>query len=171
VHITHTFGATMTTSMPAQSAVERPPEFARAPAGEDLSNLQVAYAALNDGNLTPIVDLLDPQVYLRGPEHGHLWWQTHRTWNGPAEVGAELAQRGFSPDPRPDRSETTVGTPTRVGSCFIVGCRIATPGTPRGGPRRHVDFHEVVTMRAGMIIRLADYRSPAAARRTAAATW
>ncbi len=141
------------------------------PLSEDLSNLRVAYAALSDGNLTPITDLLDPQVHLRGPEHGHLWWARRRTWNGPAEVRSELAQRGFSPDPSPGQIETSVGTPTPVGSRFIVGCRIAAPGTPHGGPRRHVDFHEVVTMRAGMIVRLADYRSPAAARRAAAATW
>jgi hypothetical protein len=161
----------MTTPTPAQPSVERLSDLAEAPLGEDLSNLQLAYAALNDGNLTPIVDLLDPQVHLRGPEHGHLWWQTHRTWNGPAEVGAELARRGFSPDPVPGQAEACVGTPTPIGSRFIVECRIATPATPQGGPRRHVDFHEVVTMRAGMIVRLADYRSPTAARRAAAATW
>ncbi len=144
---------------------------AEAPPSEGLSSLRVAYAALSDGNLTPITDLLDPQVHLRGPEHGHLWWQTRRTWNGPEEVGAELARRGFSPDPPSGESETSVGTPTAAGSRFIVGCRIATPGTPQGGPRRHVDFHEVVTMRAGMIVRLADYRSPTVARRAAAAAW
>lgn len=154
-----------------QPPVERLPDPNRAPRSRDLSNLEAAYAALNDGNLAPIVDLLAPQVHLRGPEHGHLWWQTHRTWNGPADVGAELAQRGFSADPPPGQVEACVGTPTPIGSHFIVGCRIATPGTPQGGPRRHVNFQEVVTMRAGMIVRLADYRSRTTARRAAVATW
>ena len=161
----------MTTSTPAQPSVERPSDFAGVPPGEDLSNLEIAFAALNAGNLTPIVDLLDPQVHLRGPEHGHLWWQTNRTWNGPAEVGAELARWGFSPRPLPGQAEACVGPPTPIGTRFIVRCRLTTPVTPPDGAGHHIDFHEVVTMRAGMIVRLADYRSPTAARRAAAATW
>ena len=154
----------------ARPSVEQRPDSARAPRVEDLSSLRVAYGALNDGDLTLIVDLLDPQVHLRGPEQGHLWWQTHRTWNGPAEVHAELAQRGFSPDPLPGQLEARVGTPTPVGSRFIVECRITTAETGADRAGRHIDFHEVVTMRAGMIVRLADYRSPGTARRAAVAT-
>ena len=160
----------MTPSTPSKPAVEPLSEFAGAPVDEDLSILQVAYAALNGGNLAPIVDLLDAQVHLRGPEHGRLWWQAHRTWNGPAEVSAELARRGFSPDSLPGQVDACVGTPAPIGRRFIVDCRITTPGSPQGGRRRHVDFHEVVTMRAGRIVRLADYRSSTAARRAAAAT-
>lgn len=161
----------MTTSTPPQPSAGGVPGSTRTRQDEDLSNLQAAYAALNHGNREPIVDLLDPQVHLRGREHGHLWWQTHRTWNGPAEVRAELARRGFSPDPMPNQIEACVGAPTAVGSHFIVECRTTRPATPESETGRHVDFHEVVTMRAGMIVRLADYRSQATARSAAAATW
>ena len=161
----------MTAPTPAQPLAERLPDSARARLDKDLSSLHAAYAALNERNYTPIVDLLDPQVHLRGPEHGHLWWQTHRTWNGPGEVRAELARRGFSPDPLVSHIEARVGRPTPVGTHFIVECRITRPGTTQSGPGRHVDFHEVVTMRAGKIVRLADYRSQQAARSAAAAMW
>ena len=57
------------------------------PPGEELSNLCAAYAALDEGDPGPIVDLLDPQVHLRGPEHGHLWGNLIAPGTGPQRCG------------------------------------------------------------------------------------
>lgn len=142
--------------------------------GQDLSNLRAAYAALDEGETGPIVDLLDPQVHLSGPEHGHLWWRSHRTWNGPAEVQAELARTAVATsgasqgEPRGCRGETTP-----IGGRFITEWRVVVPpgGTPETDRGRHGDFHEVVTFRDGKIVRLADYRSLATARAVATAAY
>ena len=102
--------------------------------GQDLSNLRAVYAALDEGDTGPMVDLLDPQVHLSGPEHGHLWWRSHCPWNGPAEVQAELARTAVATsgatqgEPRGCRGETTP-----IGGRFITECRVVVPpgGTPQ----------------------------------------
>ena len=149
----------MNTPTPAQPASNGLPDRPAAGPDVDLSNLKAAYAALNEGNRAPIVDLLDPQVHMRGPENGHLWWRTHRTWNGPGEVGAELTRRSL-PDPRQSPIEARMREPTPIGSRFLVEYHTAaTLETIQTGHGRDVDFYEVITMRGGKIVLLADYRS------------
>jgi hypothetical protein len=153
-----------------------------------LTNLRIAYAALNDGDLAPIVAMLDQQVHLSGAEHGHLWWTSHRTWNGPAEVRAELLRRSSldsSPRTKPPASGAAwafhrhtgsaapdaakpvrAGEPSPMGRRFIVTYHAVIPPahTPdRDQRHQRAAFHEVITIRAGKIVLLADYRS----RRTA----
>jgi ketosteroid isomerase-like protein len=136
---------------------------------DDLAHLRTAYAAINDGDLGPIAGLLDADVHLRGADHGRLWWKTHRTWNGPGEVTSELARRCASPDSPTTRTQTCAGEPTPMGGRFIVEYQTPARGPAGPGHGDNVDFHEVVTMRAGKIMRLADYRSKTAARVAAVA--
>ena len=163
----------MTTPTSSQPSVDRQAGVASEQTCEELSNLRTAYAALNDGNLEPIVDLLDPQVHLRGPEHGHLWWKSHRTWNGPADVEAALAPRRSSAGTPP--RQIHAGEPTPMGSHFMVECHLVPPAdTPDTTPDEHGrdgDFHEVVTIRDGKIVRFADYRSRTTARAAATSTY
>jgi ketosteroid isomerase-like protein len=162
--------ATPTTSQPF---VDHPADVASEQAREDLANLRAAYAALNDGNLGPITALLDRQVHLRGPEHGHLWWKSHRTWNGPADVEAALApQRSSSDTPR---RQIHAGEPTRISGRFMVECHLIPPDdtsdTTRDEHGRDGAFYEVVTIRDGKIVRFADYRSRTIARGAATANY
>lgn len=161
-----------------------------------LTDLRTAYAAMNDGNLEPISAMLDHQVHLSGPEHGHLWWTSHRTWNGPDDVRAELRRRSSldgSPGPKhpaspgadptpphdhtaaltPDtKSEPPVkaGEPSPISRRYIATYHAVQPSAhTRERDQRHpnVVFHEVITIRAGKIVLLADYRSQRTARTAA----
>jgi hypothetical protein len=141
--------ATPTTSQPF---VDHPADVASEQAREDLANLRAAYAALNDG---------------------HLWWKSHRTWNGPADVEAALApQRSSSDTPR---RQIHAGEPTRISGRFMVECHLIPPDdtsdTTRDEHGRDGAFYEVVTIRDGKIVRFADYRSRTIARGAATANY
>lgn len=110
------------------------------PGRPTLPRLRTAYAALNGGNPGPMLALLDAQAHLCGPERGHLWWTSHRTWNGATEVSAELARRAPQAERSPlqaDLSASPLGAWENDGG--------ATPAPPQRDGRPAVRSGEPIT--------------------------
>jgi ketosteroid isomerase-like protein len=115
---------------------------------EILPGIREALAAMNRGDVEPLVSLLDPDVDWRGPSRGHLWWKRTPGCHGVDDARENFKLQVAKAKRRPGPKALQLEQVEQAGDRVVVGGR----GTMDGPSEDAGQFIAVLTVRRGRIV-------------------